>query len=202
MSALGTEVIIRNGLQHRYPSRELAAQFDEFVKEEEVPYIFRFLVHCKNHSTNTITNQYDSDLIQQDIMEEELDEIVEYLADKNSDLDKEELDQALKDILNAAQSVPTDEPQPEESPNNAEPHHNDQAFQQSLEIPMIGVGDSCPVMVQSKTSPTNPRSPTSPNVSPPFSPCMCCADTVGPNDDDDGGDVNRFVRFDENARFE
>eukprot|EP01084_Bolivina_argentea_P040906 75498_1 len=73
-----TEKIIKIGLQEKYPSSDLPKQFQTFVDEEE----------------------YDSDLIRQDIVDEDCHEILEYLLSENSSIHKEELNMILQEILN------------------------------------------------------------------------------------------------------
>ena len=114
---------IKNGLQHKYPSHNLAARFEEFLVEEE----------------------YDVDLIREDIVDEEEQNIVKHLLSVDCDIDKDELKQTLLDIVsgnNNNNSNQQNEDQdkdekeynaePEQEANNAEPHNNDNSIHKSL----------------------------------------------------------------------
>eukprot|EP01084_Bolivina_argentea_P252469 423779_1 len=72
--SIHTEELIKTGLTRKYPSLDLAAQFQAFVDEEE----------------------YDSDLIKNDIIDPDCGEIRDHLLEKNSSLNKDEIDKTLK----------------------------------------------------------------------------------------------------------
>ena len=72
---------IKNELQQRYPSYNLAAQFEEYVMKEEF--------------------YSDSDLLRSDILDDHKQEILEHLACKRKDIDKDELKQILQSIVKA-----------------------------------------------------------------------------------------------------
>ena len=107
---------IKNGLQEKYPSHNLAAQFEQYVIEEEYS---------------------DSDLLRADILDEDEQEILKHLLSANSDIDKDGLNQTLQDIVNGNNNDQDDKEaknaEPEEEPNNAEPHINDNSMHQSLQ---------------------------------------------------------------------
>ena len=84
--------------------------------------------YARSRVTSAPTNvQYDSDLIQNDIIEEDFGDIAEHLLSLNGELDKDDLVSTLRAILDEAdeKELETASPPladaPEPSPNNAEP---------------------------------------------------------------------------------